>query len=442
MHVKQLYVISDFFRWLYTCLPAGLASTPTCGSHSGRRDLTLPIGVGREDFDAQLDEREEELAAFERHLALYQAHLLRKSLSGTITSAMLEVLKTSPDRIHIIADYKQKWLPLKHLETQQDAFGKRGKSIYGLTAFRWDAVAGEFSVLNVRVAADDSGQNWYHTLNVTATAVDIVLEAWPNTTDASFQADGAGNFTSTATLISLPRTFASRGIKIRRAVISEVGDGKNLVDTDFQQVQMALSQRIASGANVETAQDILDNLEANPTAGTANAAIDLAGRADEPGKAAMPKPLAGIDALYDREYEYDEATGAWTGCVLRQFFKQGEGKRMSAAALRGLWKQHEPQLTLQPTRLQPSGGSTRAVAPKVKPSEEGSTAARLGFAAERAGVTCSVHNSEFGVLGSPERRCVWFLSVTFQKAQIRSHTPRNIDRVPREKTRKNTVRSH
>lgn len=187
-----------------------------------RATVTLPIGVGREDFDAQLDEREEELAAFERHLALYQAHLLRKSLSGTITSAMLEVLKTSPDRIHIIADYKQKWLPLKHLETQQDAFGKRGKSIYGLTAFRWDAVAGEFCVLNVRVAADDSGQNWYHTLNVTATAVDIVLEAWPNTTDASFQSDGAGNFTSTATLISLPRTFASRGIKIRRAVISEV----------------------------------------------------------------------------------------------------------------------------------------------------------------------------------------------------------------------------
>ena len=33
----------------------------------------LPAGVEREDFDAQLDEREEELAAFERHLALYQA---------------------------------------------------------------------------------------------------------------------------------------------------------------------------------------------------------------------------------------------------------------------------------------------------------------------------------------------------------------------------------
>ena len=42
-----------------------------------------------------------------------------------------------------------------------------------------------------------------------------------------------------------------------------------------------------------------------------------------------------------------------------------------SAALRGLWKQHEPQLTLQPTRLQPSGGGARAVAPKLKKSEEG-----------------------------------------------------------------------
>ena len=231
-------------------------------------------------------------------------------------------------------------------------------------------------MLNVRVACDDSGQNWFHTLNTTVAALDVVLEAWPDVTDASLQSDGAGNFCSTATLISLPRAFASRGIKLRRAVISEVGDGKNLVDTDFQQVQMALSQRIASGANVETAQDILDNLNANPTAGTANAAIDLGGRADEPGKAAMPKPLAGIDSLYDREYEYDAETGAWTTCVLRQFFRQGEGKRVSAAVLRGLWKQQEPQLSLQPARLQPSGGA-RAVAPKLKPSEEGAAAERL-----------------------------------------------------------------
>jgi hypothetical protein len=38
-------------------------------------------------------------------------------------------------------------------------------------------------------------------------------------------------------MISLPRVFLSRKLKLVRAVLSEVGDGKNLVDTDFQQVQ-------------------------------------------------------------------------------------------------------------------------------------------------------------------------------------------------------------
>eukprot|EP00964_Phaeocystis_antarctica_P022049 scaffold12231_cov79-Phaeocystis_antarctica.AAC.1 len=61
---------------------------------------------------------------------------------------------------------------------------------------------------------------------------------------------------------------------------------------------------------------------------------------------------------------------------------------------------------------------------------------------QRSGPACSMQNSEFRILGSPERRCVWCISVTFQKAQIMSHTPRNIDRVPKEKTRKHTVRSH
>tara|TARA_B100000795_G_scaffold138364_1_gene103373 strand:+ start:70 stop:297 length:228 start_codon:yes stop_codon:yes gene_type:complete len=49
-----------------------------------------PSGTSAEEWEAQLDERGEELAAFELHAGLYQAHLLRKSLSGTILSTLLE----------------------------------------------------------------------------------------------------------------------------------------------------------------------------------------------------------------------------------------------------------------------------------------------------------------------------------------------------------------
>ena len=65
-------------------------------------------------------------------------------------------------RWHIIVDYKQKWLPMRHHETQQDAFGKRGKSIFGASVFRWSETTQELEVLNVRIACDDAHQNYYH----------------------------------------------------------------------------------------------------------------------------------------------------------------------------------------------------------------------------------------------------------------------------------------
>ena len=57
------------------------------------------------------------------------------------------------------------------------------------------------------------------------------------------------------------------------------------------------------------------------------------------------------------------------------------------------------------------------------------------------GVGCPLQISDFRLLGCPGLWRVRFLSFRFQKAQIRSHRPRNIDSVPREKTRKNTGRS-
>jgi len=57
------------------------------------------------------------------------------------------------------------------------------------------------------------------------------------------------------------------------------------------------------------------------------------------------------------------------------------------------------------------------------------------------GVGCPLQISDFRLLGCPGLWRVRFLSFTFQKAQIRSHRPRNIGSVPREKTRKNMGRS-
>ena len=318
---------------------------------------------------------DEDLSRIEHTIELYTQHLLRKALSSSITPRALEALKANPTRCHGIVDYKQKWLPMKHHETQSDSFGKRGKSIWGGCFMRWDPTTGDYDVLNVRIACDDSKQNWYHSLACLRTNLEIVKSHSADLTETSLQSDGAGNYSCTAFMTSLPRVGEVSGLRIVGHAITEVGDGKNLVDTDFQQVTMSLNQRLDGGADVETAQQILDNLDANRTVGTTNAAIDFAERAE--GKA--PKPYAGIDGIYHRVFVYDEGSGRCTGVRLHQFYNLGQGRVVGIGALRELWKEGG-QLdagSIPTTRLHPSAGEKSATSKKKLSSEHAVTAKAL-----------------------------------------------------------------
>ena len=89
---------------------------------------------------------EEDLSRIEHSLELYVQHLMRKALSSSITPTALKALRDHPTRCHGIVDYKQKWLPVKHNETQSDSFGKRGKSIWGGCFMRWDPATKYYEV--------------------------------------------------------------------------------------------------------------------------------------------------------------------------------------------------------------------------------------------------------------------------------------------------------
>ena len=110
-----------------------------------------PEAQDADDWEALLDIADEDLSRVEHSLELYVQHLLRKALSSSITPRALEALHVHRQRCHIIIDYKQKWLPVKHLETQSDSFGKRGKSIHGACAIRYDPATGDYDVLNIRI---------------------------------------------------------------------------------------------------------------------------------------------------------------------------------------------------------------------------------------------------------------------------------------------------
>ena len=194
-----------------------------------------------EEAVAELNERAEELVAIGRHLDLYTRHLLRKALSHSITPAMLEQLKSNPARIHFIADYKQKVLPGRHRESQTEAFGKRGKSLHGMTCLRWDPDQADYKVLNVRCACDDANQTWFHTLSAIRTSLDVVMGTWPDCNVASLQTDGAGNYDCTAFMSSVHCVFKATGLRLVRHLVTEVGDGKNLVRLFSYSLTLSLS---------------------------------------------------------------------------------------------------------------------------------------------------------------------------------------------------------
>ena len=113
-------------------------------------------------------------------------------------------------------------LPGRHRETQTGAFGKRGKSLHGAVAIRWDASTDDFQVLSVRVACDDADQTWFHTLSALRVTLDVVRSRWSDTDELTVQSDGANNYSCTGFMTSVQRTCEAAGFRLRRHAVTEV----------------------------------------------------------------------------------------------------------------------------------------------------------------------------------------------------------------------------
>ena len=181
----------------------------------------------------------------------------------------------------------------------------------------------------------------------------------------SLQSDGAVNYDCTAFMSSVQDLFIAVGLRLVRHVITEVGDGKNLEDQDFQVAQQDMNHARSGGMDLLNAQNIIDALATGKALGIINVGMDLGTRSAEPKN---PTALKGIDALYDREYLYD-ADGSFVGIRVRQFFGLGAGRLVTKAELHKLWKVDFDASVIEPTVLLPSCGA-RLAEPRLKLSQE------------------------------------------------------------------------
>jgi hypothetical protein len=189
--------------------------------------------------------------------------------------------------------------------------------------------------------------------------------ALPNLTELTMQTDGANNYDCTAFMSCVQGVCAAAGLRLVEHVVTEVGDGKNLVDQDFQTAQQDMNHARAGGMDLLNAQNIIDALETGRALGVLNVAMDLGTRALEPKK--NPTALRGIDLLYDRAYEYD-ADGNFLGVRVFQFFRLGAGRLVTVDELAKLWSVIFDASAIQPKLLQPSGGE-RSTEAKTKLSQ-------------------------------------------------------------------------
>ena len=89
------------------------------------------------------------------------------------------------------------------------------------------------------------------------------------------QTDGANNYDCTAFMSSVQAVFSAAGLRLVRHVITEVGDGKNLEDQDFQVAQQDMNHARFGGMDLLNAQNIIDALATGKALGIINVGMDL-----------------------------------------------------------------------------------------------------------------------------------------------------------------------
>ena len=180
----------------------------------------------------------------------------------------------------IFADYKQKVLPAKHKEAQSESFGKKGKSLFGMAAVmklpdNYDGPIpkdisreGDYVIAYIRIAADDSDQDFSHSVQCCDVGLQHLKKAYPWLDEVLLYTDGAGNFRSTSFQLQMTAASAAAELPVVAHLVPEAGDGKDRCDRDFNGVnQLFKSWLKQPKASIQNAREIVAALEAGKRKG-------------------------------------------------------------------------------------------------------------------------------------------------------------------------------
>ena len=122
-------------------------------------------------------------------------------------------------------------------QTQQGAHSQRCAAKISVD---WDGILptevereGDFLITYIRIAADDSGQGVWHSIQAFMTGLLLLRKQYPFLHEGFLSSDGATNFKSLLFLLMLPHVSVRTGMKLLGHMLPEAGGGKDKCDRDF-----------------------------------------------------------------------------------------------------------------------------------------------------------------------------------------------------------------
>ena len=215
----------------------------------------------------------EQLKVYDDEQTRYVGHVVRKHNSSR--AKVDQLADVTPLWIKLTIDYKQKVLSREHRQKQSNNFGKKGKSLFGLTAeceipedFTGELPKGferegDYAIYHVRVCADDADQDWWHSAQVFFTSIRLLQQALPWRVEGGYlSSDGAVNFKTLAFMVMVTQISEETGFKIKNHTFPEAGDGKDRCDRDFAGVNNVIDGYMKQeGTVMVCADDICTALE-------------------------------------------------------------------------------------------------------------------------------------------------------------------------------------
>jgi hypothetical protein len=185
----------------------------------------------------------------------WQAHILRGCQQEIGKQNIIDNLDDSS--IFWIRDFAMKYLPQKFLETQQEWFGKKGKTIHIDCIFYIDENK-KLSKVTYITIIESCVQDAYAVLCIFENVLRVILQDFPKVNKIFDRSDNAACYSTASVIAGKAKLASRRGIQLVKTEFNEPQRGKDACDRESADIRGHLKEYLNCGNDISTADQILE----------------------------------------------------------------------------------------------------------------------------------------------------------------------------------------